>query len=700
VTAPGVRPHGRSPRPGELTVGARDALRLVAALGDFQSRMTRDQDAATILGATRLLLHRLLPFSGLVFMTVNEDTSDFEIALCDPADLAAALQAEIDACIDDGTFAWALEQRRAVMVAARRPGHTLVLHPLLTRSRVVGMFVGALEGSEPRVTEVLLNVFSVVLFSTAQALENAALYATMRATMVSKELLEAANADLRQEIIERRRAEDALRLEEERHRALFDNASDVIYTHDLDGRFASLNPAAERVLGFAPGEAVGHDVLAVIAPEHADRMRGLIAATLQSDTAAVAEMDAVSRGGQRVTLEVSARAIVRDGRPVGVQGIARDLSERRRLEAQLAQSQKMEAIGRLAGGVAHDFNNLLMVILGYADLMLLRLEEDAPGREQVEQMRKAAESAASLTRQLLAFSRRQVLQPRALDLNAIVGGLGPMLRRLIGEDIELVIQPEATREAEADPAQVEQVIVNLAVNARDAMPTGGRLVMGTADVERDGSGWVMLSVSDTGQGMDAATAGRIFEPFFTTKELSKGTGLGLSMVYGIVQQHRGLIDVDTAPGCGATFRVYLPRASGPASAATVVTRARPALGGTETILLVEDEPAVRALVRDILTGYGYTVLEAASGAEALAFFEGDGSRIDLLLTDVVMPSMSGKTLAGRLTAARPDLDVLFMSGYTDDVIGRHGVLDSKLAYIQKPFTPEQLARKVRDVLAA
>jgi PAS domain S-box-containing protein len=680
-------------------VGARDALRLVVALGDFQTRMTRDQDPETIFGATRLLLRRLLPFGALAFLTVNEENSDFDMTLCEPPAGRAGLQREIEGAVEDGTFAWALEQHRAVMVAARQAGHTLVLHPLLTRSRVVGMFVGVLEGSEPPVTDVLLNVLSVILFSTAQALENAALYTTMRATTVSKELLEAANAELRQEIAERRRAEEALRAEEERYRELFDNANDLVFTHDLDGRFTSLNPAAERVLGFGPGEALGQPVLDVVAPEHADRVRQLTDRILQADSAPVVEIDAVPRDGRRVTLEVSARAILRDGRPAGVQGIARDLSERRRLEAQLTQAQKMEAVGRLAGGVAHDFNNLLMVILGYADLFLGRVADGPPGRDHVEQMRKAAESAASLTRQLLAFSRRQVLQPRRLDLNAVVSELGPMLRRLIGEDIELVVRPEAERDVEADPAQIEQVIINLAVNARDAMPNGGRLTIRTADTERDGTRRVLLEVTDTGEGMDPETEKRIFEPFFTTKELSKGTGLGLSMVYGIVQQHRGVIEVDTAPGRGTTFRLYLPVAAPEPAAAGAQPRPPAALGGAERVLLVEDEPAVRALVRDILTGYGYTVLEAGSGPEALAFFQGEEGQVDLLITDVVMPAMSGKTLASRLTAARPALKVLFMSGYTDDVIGRHGVLDATVAYLQKPFTPEQLARKVRGVLA-
>ncbi|MBI4594217.1 MAG: PAS domain S-box protein [Candidatus Rokubacteria bacterium] len=664
----------------ELSLGARDALHLIVSLGDFQTRMARDQDAPTILGATRLLLRRLLPFKTLVFLTVNEADSDFEVAVCDPPERQRAVQRQIDATVDDGTFAWALTQRRAVLIPAREAGQTLVLHPLLTRSRIVGMFVGALDGACPKVTDVLLSVLSVILFSTAQALENAALYATMRETTVSKEVLE-----------------EAL----ERYRALFDNANDVIYTHDLEGRFTSINPSAERVFGFERGEGLGRSVFDVLAPEHVEQAREMIAQTLREGAPpSVYELDAVSRDGTRTPLEVSARAILRAGRPVGVQGIARDVADRKRLEVQLRQSQKMEAVGRLAGGVAHDFNNLLMVIIGYADLLISRLRPGESGREQLDQMRKAADSAASLTRQLLAFSRRQVLQPRVLNLNAVVGGLDSMLRRLIGEDVELVTKraPELG-DVEADPGQIEQVIMNLAVNARDAMPRGGRLTIETANAAHQGAPHVMLAVSDTGEGMDPETASHIFEPFFTTKEMGKGTGLGLSMVYGIVQQHRGVVEVDTRVGRGTTFRIYLPRATAPAAAAGPPKEPQ-ALNGAETVLLVEDEGPVRKLVREILSGYGYTVLEAPGGVEALAIFDRHGGQIDLLLTDVVMPGMSGRALAQRLIARRANLKVLYMSGYTDDVIGHHGVLDSQLGYLQKPFTPDCLAGKVREILDA
>jgi PAS domain S-box-containing protein len=661
-------------------LGTRDALHLVVSLGDFQSQMTRDQDAETILGATRLLLRRLLPFESLAFLTVDEATAEFLLIDCDPGENRAAMQREVDAKVDDGTFAWALPQRRAVMVGAARRGHTLVLHPLVTRSRVIGMFVGLLEGARPQVTDTILGVLSVILFDTAQALENSALYRTMKATMVSKELLEAAK---------------------ERYREVFDNANDLIYTHDLDGRFTSINRAAERVFGYGPGEGVGRCLFDVLTPEHVERARQMIECTVRDGApASVYELTAIAQDGRRIPLEVSARVIAPEGVPVGVQGIARDLSDRRRLEAELRQSQKMEAVGRLAGGIAHDFNNLLMVVRGYVDIMTARLDAGQPLNGEVDQIRRAADSAISLTRQLLAFSRRQVLQPRVLDLDTVVADLEPMLRRLIGEDIDLTTALDARPgRVEADPGQLEQVIMNLVVNARDAMPHGGRLTIRTGEgaaPERR----ILLAVSDTGRGMDAETQSRIFEPFFTTKEKGKGTGLGLSTVYGIVEQHQGAIEVESVLGLGTTFRISLPGARDSAR----VQAPEPAVAGpgrgAETVLLVEDEEAVRKLVCDILAGYGYRVLDAADGRAALALHERHGRDIAMLLTDVVMPQMSGRTLAERLRARQPDLKVLYMSGYTDDVIGNHGVLDSQMAYLQKPFTPDALAHKVREVLDA
>ncbi|MBI4246528.1 MAG: GAF domain-containing protein, partial [Candidatus Rokubacteria bacterium] len=381
-------------------------------------------------------------------------------------------------------------------------------------------------------------------------------------------------------------------------------------------------------------------------------------------------------------------------------------------QSQLVQAQKMQAVGQLAGGIAHDFNNLITVIGGRAHMLLGQMPAGDPLRRDVDVINATAERAADLTRQLLAFSRKQVLDPKVLDLNRVVAEVAPMLRRLIGEDVELVTAlGTGLGQVKADPRQLEQVLMNLAINARDAMASGGRLTIETSNVTLD-AGYtrehvgtspgphVMLAVSDTGEGMDAETLARVFEPFFTTKGPGKGTGLGLATVYGIVKQSGGNIWVYSEPGRGTTFKIYLPRVY---EAPEVAAPASPSSGagrGSETILLVEDEEAVRQLARDILTAQGYTVIEAAHGGEALLISGRHAGPIDLLLTDVVMPHMSGRALAERLAPLRPRMKILYMSGYTENAVVHHGMLDAGTMYLQKPFTPDGLARKVREILDA
>jgi signal transduction histidine kinase/ActR/RegA family two-component response regulator len=417
------------------------------------------------------------------------------------------------------------------------------------------------------------------------------------------------------------------------------------------------------------------------------------------------------RDGRAVSADLHLRLMRgRQGEPKFIIGMAVDTTEQKQLEAQLLQSQRMETIGRLAGGVAHDFNNLLTVIRGYCDLVIDRTSKDPVAQNQLSHIDKATGQATALTKQLLAFSRRQVLQPKVFDLNALVLDASKMLKRLVGEDIELEAHTAPDLGAvKADPSQIEQVILNLVVNARDAMPGGGKISIETANVELDGAyvlehlgakagNYVMMAVSDTGSGIDEQTIAHIFEPFFTTKQLGQGTGLGLSMVYGIVKQSGGSIWVYSEKNCGTTFKVYLPRADEAAQPIALSSAPAKIAAGNETILLVEDDPMVRELSAEVLERKGYEVLEAATPALAIEVCVRRTGTIQLLLTDVVMPGMNGGELARRVQQLRPDIRVLFMSGYTDNAVLHTGELRSGLAFIQKPFTPSALAKKVREIL--
>ncbi len=489
------------------------------------------------------------------------------------------------------------------------------------------------------------------------------------------------------------------------------NVSESLSVFDLSGNIIFVNDSFIKTYGYPKEELIGQSINKFHPSQNPRQIfKPIIEKTLKGSWEG--EITAVRKNREKFSIYIRTSPVLGDdGAPIVIVGVARDITEKKLLEDQLRQSQKMEAIGQLAGGIAHDFNNLLTVIEGYTELLFSNISENDASYSFVRQIKKAADRATSLTSQLLAFSRRQILQPKTIDVNMLVSEMSVMLKRLIGEDIELttMLSPDIGA-IKADRGQMEQVLMNLAVNARDAMPDGGLLTIETKTVsleaalyERHHSGirkgnYVMLAISDNGIGMDNETKERVFEPFFTTKEKSKGTGLGLATVYGIVKQSGGHLWVYSEPGQGTTFKIYLPMVKNKKTKIDKPETAAEDIHGTETILVVEDEFMVRELVCDTLRTSGYTVLEAANGKQAIEVFSSNKDKIDMVLTDVIMPEMSGRKMIETLYEAYPNITALYMSGYTDDAIIKHGVLEPGMAYIQKPFSPKALIQKVRQVL--
>jgi PAS domain S-box-containing protein len=494
--------------------------------------------------------------------------------------------------------------------------------------------------------------------------------------------------------------------------AVVESSHDAIISLTTAGIVFAWNHGAERIFGYTAAEAIGRSIAFISPAGRPVEGLTLMERVARDETVEPIETVRVKKDGTQIHVALTLSSIRNsEGKLLGVSTIARDVTESKNLEDMLRQSQKMEAVGQLAGGVAHDFNNLLGVILGYTGLMLDHMDPEDPNRRAIEEIEKAGDRAALLTRQLLAFSRKQVLQPKVLDLNAVVAGTEKLLQRLIGENIDLrvVLNPQLGR-VKADAGQLEQIIMNLVVNARDAMQPGGTLTIETSNVELDDDSaemhpsskpgpHAMLSITDTGCGMDAKTKERIFEPFFTTKEFGKGTGLGLSTVYGIVKQSGGSVWVYSEVGIGTTFKIYLPCVDSVAGVAAPMDKPEKIAKGSQTILVVEDEVALLQVTHQSLAAAGYAILAAQSPAEAIRVSESHPGPIHLMVTDVIMPGMNGAQLATHLSAPRPEMKVLYVSGYTDDTIVRHGVLEPGLAFLQKPFSPKTLARKVREVLA-
>jgi two-component system cell cycle sensor histidine kinase/response regulator CckA len=515
------------------------------------------------------------------------------------------------------------------------------------------------------------------------------------------------------DITDRKQVEEEIYKSEQRLRIHVEHTPLAVIEWDTEHRVASWNPAAERIFGYSRAEAMGRQASFIVPPQFREHVNRVGNDLLAQKGGARSTNDNTTKDGRTISCEWYNTALVDDtGRVLGVASLVQDVTERVVLEDRLRQSQKMEAVGRLAGGVAHDFNNLLTVILGYTQLLMDGLPAGSRLAEGTTQIKSAADRAAGITRQLLAFSRKQVRSPRLIDLNNVMLNLDTMLRRLIGEDIEVLTVPATDLgTVKADPGQIEQVLMNLALNARDAMPSGGKLTLETSNVQLDEAyshehrpvepgRYVMLAVSDTGVGMSPETLAHIFEPFYTTKEPGKGTGLGLSTVYGVVKASGGYIWVYSELGQGTTFKIYLPRVDQPAQLLTAENRPSGIQRGTETILLVEDDPQLNQLASSVLAHCGYRVLTAANPEEGLAVCRSHLQEIHLLVTDVVMPKMNGRQLAEQVARIRPSVKLLYVSGYTSNAIVHYGVLDAGLWFLPKPFSLSALVAKVREVLDA
>ena len=657
-------------------------------------------------------MRRLIPFDRLGVNVIDRKNYNFSIPYVLGPQVTSRRAGEVIPLAGTGTeevmrtqTSLFIHEENREAIISRFPGlapifkaglQSIMIVPLIVKNDVIGVM--NIQMAKPNAyTEMDLRLAERVSSQVAGAIANTLLF------------------------VEHKRSEEALRVSEERYRSILESIEDGYYEVDIAGNFTFFNDSMCQILGYSKEEMMGMNNRQYTDQKNAKKLYQAFNKVFRTEQSAKGyEWEIIKKDGTKRDVDASV-SLIKDisGNRIGFRGIVRDITERKQaekemaaLQEQLRQSQKIEAIGQLAGGIAHDFNNAITLIKTCSQLALMDLKPGDPLRQTFEMIDKATQQSANLTRQLLAFSRRQIMEMKVLDLNSLLGDMDKMLHRVIGEDIELVsmLAGDLGR-VKVDPGQMEQVVLNLVLNSRDAMPQGGKLTIETANVElnekyvnnhvgvKPGS-YVRVSVSDTGVGMTPEVRERVFEPFFTTKEKGKGTGLGLSTVYGIVKQSKGNIWVYSEPGKGTTFKVYLPQVEEPLEEEKEKARRleRELPHGGETVLVAEDDGDVRSLVVQILKKQGYKVLEAANGEEAFMICEKHEGAIDLLVTDVVMPVMSGRELTDRLLLLQPKIKILYMSGYTDEAIVRHGVLEEGVNFFQKPFSMEALVLKVREVL--
>jgi PAS domain S-box-containing protein len=696
------------------------AMEMAGNLSNFQVSVNKMDDPLLILKTTASRAQTFIHFEAISFYLVNESDSSFYLSYCDPKRFSSYFDQEVNALIDNNTFSWALKRRKSLIIASSDESEQLVLHPLQTSSRIRGMFVGLLGQDKKDISDVSLILFTIAMLSGADALESFELYRQIK--NVNGEL--AANVlkleESERELIQHRDDLEklvtlrtkALRKSEAKYRAIFENSIEGIFQTTPDGSYITVNPALARIYGYdspeelRSGDENGINQLCA----NPDRRTEFVRAMEEDGSVLSFETQISRKDGSTSWVSISARAI-RKGDEVSLfEGTVVDISDRKMLEAQLFQAEKMEAVGRLAGGMAHDFNNVLTGIMGYGTLLNMKMDVNDPSRYYVEQIMKAAKNAANLTKGLLTLGRKQLIEPKSLNLNSIVKSAKKTLSRFVGENVDFsIVLSDRDVRIMADSTQIEQVLINLVTNANDAMPAGGKLTMtiGTANLKREyvktyGYGepgdYAALSIEDTGAGMDEKTRENIFEPFFTTKATGKSTGLGLSIVYGIVKQHDGYIDCRSEPGKVTLFTIYFPLISGQIEEVErPVAVTRP--GRAATILLAEDNPEVKKLLKEVLENEGYKVIEASDGEDAVSLYNKNRNKIQLLIFDMMMPRKNGKEAYDEIKKTEPNIEAIMISGYSADVLQKNGVIGEGLTFFSKPILPEHLLHKVREVFA-